>query len=450
MRRSVITRIKNVIMKKAKNRELTLLVLLGLMLIQAGCSREPRKTRPDETNAPVDNNQEVVSSTTDVEHTMPTVNLFIENSASMDGYIKGFKPAIKNLVVDLKKDYPIGLNFVNNAVYPQTIALNQDPIEVVSNMFDNKFSNTGNRSTTKLNDIIKLVLEQTNDSTISILVSDCIYSVKDKKKPTNEEKLKDLMVETKNQFSNKYSTIDELSVLFIRLMANFKGQYYDYNDAPISLIDCERPYYMCIIGTDNNVRTLMHSINIEELEGYSSHFYLSGKDLSNTFYTAVSKPFNREIFPIENNATVKPRHNSGIGFAIAINLNEFPMTEDEKINLDNYLIDGEFVLEQVVAIDNNILFSPNEKNKVKNNNCSHLLVVTSNGCPSDFTIRIKRTIPRWVTDYSSLDDTRIKNSDEELGKTFGICYFINGIADAFRVHSKDKDSYFTMSIKIKH
>lgn len=422
------------------------------MLFQTGCARSERENsnNPNESSINANNEQEVVLGQNEIEQFTPIINVFIENSASMDGYIRGFKPAIKNLVVDLKKDYTIGLNFVNNAVYPQTIALNQDPIEVVSNMFDNRFSNTGNRSMTKLNDIIKLVLEQTNDSTISILVSDCIYSVKDKNKPTNEEKLKDLMVETKNQFSNKYSTIDELSVLFIRLIANFNGKYYDYNDTPIQLSDCERPYYMCIIGTDNNVKELMENINIEELEGYSSHYYLSGKDLSSTFYTAVSKPFNKEIFPIENNTTVKPRHNSGIRFAIAINMNEFPMTEDEKINLDNYLIDGDFDLEQVVAIDNNILFSPNEKNTVQKNNCSHLLVVSSNGYPSDFTIRIKRTFPRWVTDYSSLDDTGLKYSNEELGKTFGIYYFINGIADAFKVHSNDKDSYFTMSIKIKH
>lgn len=439
-------------MKEMHNRKFAVLVLLGLMLIQAGCARQGRGTndKPDEPVVTENTEQVEVVSATEVEQVASKINVFIENSASMDGYIKGFKPAIKNLVVDLKGNYKIGLNYVNMNIINRPLEKNQDPIDIVTKMlgadFANGCKNKADRKTTKLNDIIKLVLGQTNDSTVSILVSDCIYSIKDNdKKTSNEDKLEDLKVETKNQFKN--SSIKDLSVLFIRLESRFNGSYYDYNDAPISLKDCDRPYYMCVIGTDKNLRKFMDIISIEELAGYSCHYYMSGKDFSNTFYTIVSKPFNKGRYVVDDFSTIRLKNPNDLQFAIAINLDGFPMSKEEKMDLANYVIDGNFNKVDLVPIDSNIekMLSPNEINNIKSNGCTHLLVVSSNGFPSDFTIKVKPTIPEWVNELSSIDDTGISNDNkEELRKTFGISYFINGAAAAY-----ERDSYFTMSIKIK-
>lgn len=426
--------------------------LLGLLLFQTGCARQGRGTndKPDEPVVAENTEQVEVVSATEVEQVASKINVFIENSASMDGYIKGFKPAIKNLLVDLKGNYTIGLNYVNKNIINRPIEKEQDPIDVVTKMLDTDFTKgykkIADRQTTKLNDIIKLVLGQTNDSTVSILVSDCIYSIKDKdKKTSNEDKLEDLMVETKNQF--KHSSITDLSVLFIRLESKFNGSYYDYNDASISLKDCDRPYYMCVIGTDKNLRKFMDIISIEKLAGYSFQYYLSGKDYSNTFYTAISRPGNKGRYRVKDSSTIRLINTNDLQFAIAINLNGFPMSDEEKTNPANYEIDGDFNIVEIKPINNNIRnqFAPNEINNIESNGCTHLLVVSSKGFPSDFSIKIKPTIPEWVNKLSSTDDTGISNDNkEELRKTFGISYFINGAAAAY-----ERDSYFTMSIKIK-
>ena len=117
----------------------------------------------------------------------------------------------------------------------------------------------------------------------------------------------------------------------------------------------------------------------------------------------------------------------------------------QKRNPANYEIDGNFNIVDIYPIDYNKL-SPNEKNNILSNGCTHLVVVSSNGHPSDFTIKFKPSIPEWVNNFSSTDDTGISDENEkELSKTFGISYFINGVAAAF-----ERDSYFKMSIKIKH
>ena len=126
------------------------------------------------------------------------------------------------------------------------------------------------------------------------------------------------------------------------------------------------------------------------------------------------------------------------------------MTEEEKTNPDNYSVDGNFVIESVEPINARFSTNLSEKQKVIDNNCTHYIVVSLQGHAGDFTIHIKRQVPSWVADFSSDDDTGISNeNEEELKKTFGILYFVNGVADAYREKSREKDNYFTMSIKIK-
>ena len=64
-------------MKKANNIKLTLLVLLGLMLIQVGCARQGGKTndKPDEPGLVEDTEQMEVLGQTEVEQVTPKINI---------------------------------------------------------------------------------------------------------------------------------------------------------------------------------------------------------------------------------------------------------------------------------------------------------------------------------------------------------------------------------------
>ena len=381
------------------------------------------------------------------------VMFYIENSASMNGFINdasNFQNAITALVSRLKDVYNkdnINLGFINASVVLQH---GEDPYQLVNEMLvKDNFKNAGLTGTTNLNGLIKQVLDKTDENTLTFFVSDCIYSIEDDKS-TTITRLEGCQNGTMDVFLEKLKDFDDLSILFIRMVSNFNGGYWDYQHpsgkASQQLKDCNRPYFICVVGSDSNIKELNSRIRMEDLKGYGQQYYLSGKDYSNTFYTVVNRPYKKGNFILADSYTIKLRKAGAIQFAIAINLNGFPMSDVEKTNPANYEIDGNFNIVGIVPIDNNVLFSPNENNNVRSNGCTHLLVVSSNGFPSDFTIKVKPTIPEWVNQLSSTDDTGISHdNEEELRKTFGISYFINGAAAAY-----ERDSYFTMNIKIKH
>ncbi len=458
MRRNVITRINSVIMKKVNNRGFTLLVLLGLMLIQVGCARQGRGTndKPDESGM-VENTEQVDAiDKIDVKQAVPIINLFIENSASMNGFINqasGFQNAMLALTSKLKNSYGkdnLNVGFINASVVPQH---GEDPYQLMNKMLvKSNFTSAGPTSTTDLNNLIKLVLNNTDDNTLSFFISDCIYSIKGT--GTTPSLLGKCQNGTMDVFMEKMNDTKDLSMLFVRMESNFNGGYWDYlhpsGRASQQLTNRTRPYYLCVVGTHDNIVAFSKDITIEELPGYCQQYYLSGKDLSKTFFTVVSKPFNNGAFSVESDASVIIRRDGNLRFAIAVDLTDFPMTEEEKTNLDNYSVDGNFVIESIEPINARFSTNLSEKQKVIDNNCTHYIVVSPQGHAGDFTIHIKRQMPSWVADFSSDDDTGISNeNEEELKKTFGIMYFVNGVADAYREKSREKDYYFTMSIKIK-
>ena len=446
-------------MKKANNIKLTLLVLLGLMLIQVGCARQGGKTndKPDEPGLVEDTEQMEVLGQTEVEQVTPKINIFIENSASMNGFINDasdFQNAILALTSKLKNNYGkdnLILGFINASIVPQH---GEDPYQIVNKMLvKSNFTSAGPTSTTDLNNLIKLVLNNTDNNTLSFFISDCIYSIKGT--GTTPSLLGKCQNGTMDVFMERMNDTKDLSMLFIRMESNFNGGYWDYlhpsGKASQQLTNKNRPYFLCVVGTHDNIVAFSKDISIEELPGYSQQYYLSGKDLSKTFYTVVSNPFKTGAISVESDASVLIRRDGNLRFAIAVNLTDFPMTEEEKTNPGSYSVDGNFIIESIEPINNRFSTNPAEKKKVVDNNCTHYIVVSPQGHPGDFSIHIKRQVPSWVADFSSDDDTGISNdNEEELKKTFGIMYFVNGVADAYREKSREKDYYFTMNIKVKH
>lgn len=446
---------KTMAMKKT-NKRIVALVFIVLVIIQASCERRGGDTRTNRPNNPTDSISEEIVVGTEKDNASPRINLFVENSASMNGFINNasdFQNAITALTSLLKNNYgkdKINLGFINSKVVPQK---GDDPYRVVNGMLvKTNFTSAGSTNSTDLNNLIKLVIDNTNDNTLTLFVSDCIYSIQGT--GTTPSLLANCKNGTMDVILEKYNEIKDLSMLIVRMKSNFNGGYWDYKHpsgrASQQLNNQSRPYYLCVVGTNDNVVDFTRKVSVEELPGYAQQYFLCGKDLSQTFYTVVSKPYNSGAFVIMDNSSISIRRPGGLKFAIAVNLSDFPMSEEDKVNLDNYLVEGGFEIMNIVPIKS---YSTDleEKNKIIENKCTHYIVVSPQGNPSDFTIHVKRQVPSWVKEYSSDDDTGICNSnDDELKKTFGLSYFINGMAEAYREKSKEKDCYVTMNIKIKH
>ena len=389
-----------------------------------------------------------------------TINIFIENSGSMNGFINeqsDFQNAIQKMIVLLKNYYSkenIHLFYINSQIHAQTIPAGKDPADFAEEMLKkNKFNSVGNTRSTDLNELVKLVLGDTNDKDISILISDCIYSISGK--GTSKTLLGNCQNKTMDAFMEKSRTMDNLATLIVRLESHFKGGYWDYSHpsgTASQTLDCERPYYMCVIGSDSAISEFNKYIDVEKMQGYSEKYFLSSKDVSDAYHMFVQGQYSKgkmrkvknELCALEG---VDNKHD--VQLAVAVDLAAFPFTEKEKLNLDNYSIENSnYELISVEVIDD-MKLSPNDKPVVKNNGCTHVLLIDKVGAVSDFSVKVKRTMPEWVSKFSSSDDTGIGNDEEEQGKTFGIEYFVRGIFDAYCENANDKGNFIEMKFKVK-
>lgn len=104
------------------------------------------------------------------------VNFYMENSGSMDGYVNGtteFKDVLGKMIVS-SHHYcrETGFYFVNKDVYE----VNGAAINFIQMLNPSKIK-VGNVGSTDINQIYRNILERTKKHTISVLFSDCIYSV---------------------------------------------------------------------------------------------------------------------------------------------------------------------------------------------------------------------------------------------------------------------------------
>lgn len=102
----------------------------------------------------------------------------------MNGYINGnteFKSAIQDMLVLLKYEYEeknINLFFINSQIHP--INIDTDLTGFASALNAKSFK-VGAVASSNLNNVFKQVLSKTSKDTVSILISDCIYSIKGNK-----------------------------------------------------------------------------------------------------------------------------------------------------------------------------------------------------------------------------------------------------------------------------
>jgi hypothetical protein len=112
---------------------------------------------------------------------VPNFSIYLDNSAIMDGYVKGvfnFEVVLSDLVIELNYHYNqkhIKFNFINSELYPIDIS-NVDCFFKSLEPGVAPFK-LGNQFVSELNQCFENVLASMKQSDIFIFVSDCIYSL---------------------------------------------------------------------------------------------------------------------------------------------------------------------------------------------------------------------------------------------------------------------------------
>lgn len=380
--------------------------------------------------------------------------IYLENSASMDGYVNGvsnFESVLSDIVIGLNYHYEknsVKFNFINSKIYPVEIA---DVNSFFSSLEPGKAPfKVGNQFVSELNQCLEKVLLETKDNGVSIFVSDCIYSLGKGRSTQQGLILEENM--TKSAFMQRLKQSD-LSTCILQFTSGFNGTYYDYNNQKTKLLQAERPYYIWIIGADNSVQNLLSKVRFTDVKGYQNSYFLTGIQGTepSTQYLSGTNRIGRAVYRSQEPNYIKDIQfvNGVFQYSIAVDMSSFP---DRKSILENrnYVLSPGATLVNVQEIPVNnqpTLIHQNDWQRIKDNKFTHLITVKVNQkeFPAELTIAYKNTMPSWVESSSNTDDSAIRQTTQQ---TFGLRNLIHGVAEAYKTHNNNQDILFQIKYNL--
>lgn len=373
------------------------------------------------------------------------VNVYLENSGSMNGYVDAgktdFQHNVFNYLDDVEQWFGSQLNlfFINSKIIPKGNILD----DFINKLTPRDFRNAGgNTSTTDIADLFKQILEQSNDSTVSILISDFIFSPGTQNNP--EAYLGEQQVKIKRAFEQYLNKNSELAVMVYQLYSNFKGTYYDYLNTPHHNYEGLRPYYIWVICHPLKMASMRVAIPessfLNRVENYWSITSFS-PTIEN--YAILPNPKKGSFNKLGKDGMNKMKKDAQgeFMFTIGANLGLLDLLLGEKylLDTDNYarIINKQTTDEWYISVvPNSIPTSP----------ATHNISLSTKGSlpKGDFELAICRKKPKWADDFTDMDDRSLNESNQM--KTYGLHYVFDGVVQAYS--AKCGNYYSSMNFKM--
>ncbi len=367
----------------------------------------------------------------------PIINVYMENSGSMFGYVNGsteFEETIYSYLSDICLNVTDSMNlfYINSKIIPQQRNLTQTTRikDFIRKLSPKHFvSQGGSLGITDISDIMANILKKTDAKTVSIFISDCIFSPG--KGIDASKYLGEQQTSIKVAFANKIKTNKNLCVKAYRLNSLFKGKYYNKLDQP-TIIDNIRPFYIILVGNENLISSIAQKVPEERIKGRGvEHSFAISKTEHNIDYEIVSNPKNG-IFKrcmrnpkyhiVDAEKADKGRKQGRFMFTIGANFSNLPIKNDYLLDPRNYTLNSK---------DYELSISlPTQKEKF-----SHLLSLNLKGIVSkpgkcDLTLTLKKQLPLWINQCNDEDGLDILQGDA-LRQTYGLKHLFEGIYEAF-------------------
>ena len=409
--------------------------LLAVMTACGGCPPVP---------APANSGNIGAEPVMNVPDAKCVYNIYVENSGSMDGYVKGkteFEQSVYSYLSDIKISdicSEMNLYYINSKMHKQP----SDVADFIEKLEPNTFkAKGGNRKTTDLSNIIGDILDSHGRDTVSILVSDFVFS------PGSgvnaDEYLLNQQIGIKNHFAYKLKSNPNLAMMLYQLSSKFEGRYYDRNNTPYN-INHQRPFYMLIIGDSYNLIKLSHEISKDKIKGSGViNSYSLSKAVSNAGYGVLAMPkigsFNPDpaapLTSIKGAKIDRRSPNAKFMVSIGVDFSKLLLDDDYLMDPSNYEISNKSF---TISVD-----------KAKNNTkYTHIVKLSLNPQMANLykgplTIQLLKKPSTWSETVTNPDDVGVQNITTD--KTYGFKYLVGGIYDSY---SSDK-AYAKFNINIK-
>lgn len=429
-------------------------LLLPLLLGFTACSYDRGRSE-----APVDRPTDSLASSAPVA---VAYQVFLENSGSMDGYVRGvtaFEDDIYKLLVDVGYTADtLSLFYINS----QPIPYPSGTESFVNRLEPDEFQQRGgNRSNSDLNQIFGEVLRRTSDERATLLISDFILSLG---KGNTEDLLNNQQTSVYNTFRRRLES-QPFATYIVKMYSDFTGNYYDKDDRPVYLAGVRRPYYLWFAGPSATIQSLPTALKIEQLPGFAySYTLLPTEEAASPFYTVLNNTYkqgsfrtdrasagrgpagHRYVHGIENAKATRRQDDGTFGFSVAVDLSTVAADNSYLLDPDNYQVQG-YQLDTIVALAQTDALHPRDQSMVEGKATHVLAFSTTGNSYTDLQVALRKQTPAWVEQTHTDDDTTIKNDDAGHDQTFGFRYLVAGVEEAYR-SVFGQNPYFTLEVSV--
>lgn len=437
---------------------------LIIILITFSCGKREENTSLGEVENHLTNPVVVPTQEKREENAVKTANLklYVENTASMNGYIEGFtgfKEVLAQLmneveVIDLPQ-FSTHVYLINNKITELNI-----PSRITTDLNKDVAFGKGDRGNSDFEKVISKILSKHQKDDISVLAADFIYSPKD---GYTQQRLEEFQEFTKKAFLDADIKQNNIEVLFLRFNSDFNAEYYDLNNNDLIGIN-NRPYYLMVLANQELMKVFTKKVSPSLLarKDYENQVYFDNKsteaypldDYSILTSTLNSGPLKANKIEDRKIKSISASRDGKLQLAIALDLSNIPVSEEYKMDHSNYQLEN-YTITKIGEIDDNQVIFPTEQSptaimgadKEKLQNLTHVFVINSTEEDiKNLELKIKKQIPSWIDKFSNTDDRDIAENPIKQSQTFGLKFFIQGVDDAYK---RNGNTYFsTLSVGI--
>lgn len=360
----------------------------------------------------------------------PVVNIYIDNTGSMFGYISHgneFEWAISNLLTSINlsgfsTDENIHLFYINSEIFPYKGSVSSFINGVT---IHNAKTYKGDLGKTCMSNFFSKVLEQTGKDTVSIIISDFIIS------PGKGSDAAQVLASEKNAISgvvkSKLNKQKDLAMAMYRLESNFKGKFFDCLDTPKS-INSKRPYYMWVIASRSYISNFKKKVPSKTIDNGNGR---SAVTHSYVFFNANANVAPKMVVMSPSSGSIKEGA-KGISKAKLGDDGKFRFTV--ALDLSKYSLLGKYLTEPSSYAISNSQYKILKVVKATGYGTTHKIFIETATSPSPclLTLSLKNKVPTWVTNFNVEPNDCDKIFDEENSdKTFGIKTITDAVFNAF-------------------
>lgn len=334
----------------------------------------------------------------------PNLNIFIENSGSMNGYVQNqsdFRDDLYAYVDRLSKEAnKTNLYYINSQVIP----IHENIENFFAGLNATSFKAAGgNHTQSDIVDMMKFMLNRSSNNTVTLFASDCILDLQG-----NTKEFLGLKKTTLSSILSDYKVKHPgFGFRILCLESNYDGFLFPSNKSVVK-VSGKRPYYIWIFGPSNLIGKLTKEVP-DKIFGKHYLHSIAYSDVS-----SVPNMIGKTKGNISNNGIIEIK-SSNPKFDVYANFSRTLL--DDKVLQDKRNYDLSPFLE-IESID---------KINYKESRYSHIIHLRLRHASKASNTKIslkKNSVPSWVDDLNDESGDRAKT-------TCGIKSLITGIKEAF-------------------